>query len=67
MNLYDKKIIKCVKCQKQIGEIDIGTNVVYSICKNCENKQSSRKPVKKEDSIEYSFLNKRMIETIKNV
>ena len=64
MNLYDKKIVSCVKCGKQIGEIDVGTKIVYSICKSCENKNSKRKPIENEDSKKYSFLNKRMVETL---
>jgi len=64
MNLYDKKIVRCVKCEKQIGEIDIGTKIVYSICNSCENKNSKRKPFENNNSKKYGFLNKRMIETV---
>ena len=64
MNLYDKNIVNCVKCGKQIGEIDIGTKIVYSICKSCENKNSARKLYEKKNSKNHNFLNKRMIETL---
>lgn len=62
MNLYDKKLVCCVKCGKQIGEIDLGTKVVYSICHSCEKKTSKNDSFGK-DYENYHFLNKRMIET----
>ena len=64
MNLYDKKIIKCVKCNKQIGEIDIGTKIIYSICQSCHNKNTSRQPNYEKDDQSFDFLNKRLIETV---
>ena len=35
MNIYDKKIIKCTKCNKSIGEIDYDAEIVYPQCGDC--------------------------------
>lgn len=56
MNLYDKKLVKCSKCGKTIGEVEMEVKVVCVVCDKCkiENKQKD---------VSYDFLNKRMIET----
>ncbi len=64
MNLYDKKIIKCVKCNKQLGEIDIGTKIIYSICQSCHDKNTKRQTIEKQKPLSFNFLNKRLIETV---
>ena len=64
MNLYDKKIVRCVKCGKQIGEIDLGTKVVYSVCQSCESKNSEENSFGNKDYKNNERLNKRMIETV---
>ena len=64
MNLYDKKIIKCVKCNKHLGEIDIGTKIIYSICKSCHDKSTNRQSIDKKNPQSFDFLNKRLIETV---
>lgn len=64
MNLYDKKIIKCVKCNKQLGEVDIGTKIIYSICQSCHDKNTNRQTIENEKHSSFDFLNKRMIETV---
>lgn len=54
MNLYDKKMIKCTECGKTVGEIDIKVKVKVVVCDTCQNKKDPS----------YTFLNKRMIETV---
>lgn len=50
-------MIKCIKCGKAVGEIDMEAKVKNAICDNCQVEKNNRK----EPS--YVFLNKRMIET----
>ena len=35
LNIYDTKIIHCIECDKQIGEIDYDAKVIRSICGQC--------------------------------
>ena len=37
MNIYDKKIIRCVSCNKTIGEIDYDAEVTYPQCAYCSD------------------------------
>ena len=37
MNLYDTKIIRCIKCDKHIGEIDYDAEVMRPECGHCAN------------------------------
>lgn len=64
MNLYDKKIVRCIKCDDPVGEIELGTKIVYSICESCENNGENKKNSKLDDKISYDYLNKRMIDTV---
>lgn len=64
MNLYDKKIVKCVKCKKHLGEIDINTKIIYSICQKCQDKNTKRQTIAREHNQSFNFLNKRLIETV---
>jgi len=57
MNLYDKKIVKCSKCGKAVGEIELDVKINSVICKKCKKNTNQ-----KEQS--YNFLNKRMIDTV---
>lgn len=56
MNLYDKKIIKCSRCKKTVGEIDMDVKIVDVVCKNCKKYD--------QNELSYEYLNKRMIETV---
>ncbi|MCH9042033.1 MAG: hypothetical protein IIB80_07760 [Thaumarchaeota archaeon] len=35
MNLYDTKVIRCVRCEKDLGEIDYDANVIRPMCGQC--------------------------------
>ncbi len=37
LNIYDTKIIHCIECDKQIGEIDYDVNVICAICGQCDD------------------------------
>lgn len=37
MNIYDTRIICCVKCEKFIGEIAYDAKVIRPLCGQCEN------------------------------
>ena len=37
MNIYDKKVIKCVICEKDIGEINYDAEVIYPRCGECSD------------------------------
>ena len=36
LNIYDTKMISCIECDKQIGEIDYDANVTNPICGQCD-------------------------------
>ena len=60
MNLYDKQVAKCTKCGKVIGEIEIGSKIVFLVCNKCKNESPASANTQKDS--DYNFLNKRMIE-----
>jgi len=35
LNIYDTKVIRCIKCDKCIGEIDCDSNVIRPMCGQC--------------------------------
>ena len=37
LNIYDTKMISCIQCDKQIGEIDYDANVMHPICGHCDD------------------------------
>lgn len=37
MNIYDKRIIRCSKCDKYIGEADYDAEIILPKCGNCAN------------------------------
>ena len=37
LNIYDTKVISCIECDTQIGEIDFDANVIHPICGQCED------------------------------
>jgi hypothetical protein len=39
LNLYDTKIIRCIECDKSIGEIDYDSNVISPICGQCDDRR----------------------------
>lgn len=39
MNIYDKKQITCSICGKFIGELDVGTSVIFPLCAKCNKKE----------------------------
>lgn len=39
MNIYDKESINCSVCGKMIGEVDIGSKLIFPLCKKCEKKE----------------------------
>ena len=63
MNLYDRKIVNCLKCNHPIGEIEMGSKIIYPICKKCNDKELS-KPNNSMKDKPTQYLTKRMIETI---
>lgn len=63
MNLYDKQIVRCARCKKQLGEIDLDSKVVFSICEKCDSKNPPSKSSHMPNSQDFNFLNKRMIES----
>ena len=40
LNLYDTKTIRCIECDKPIGEIDYDANVISPICGKCDDLRS---------------------------
>jgi len=36
MNLYDRKTVKCIKCDKAFGEIELEVKINSVICKKCK-------------------------------
>jgi len=63
MNLYDKKLVKCIQCKKQLGEIDLDSKVFFPICKKCYSKNSQDRMLQIQNSQNFNFLTKRMIES----
>jgi len=39
LNLYDTKIIRCIECDKSIGEIDYDSNVISPTCGQCDDRR----------------------------
>ncbi|QLH07460.1 hypothetical protein C5F50_10555 [Nitrosopumilus ureiphilus] len=37
MNLYDSKTIRCVQCDKVVGEIDFDAQVIRPMCGQCDD------------------------------
>jgi len=37
MNIYDKKVVRCVRCQRSIGEVDFDAQITYPLCGDCGN------------------------------
>lgn len=37
MNIYDKRIICCSKCDKYIGEVDYDAEIILPKCGKCAN------------------------------
>jgi hypothetical protein len=37
LNLYDTRIIRCVRCQKCLGELDYDAEVMRPLCGQCAN------------------------------
>ena len=37
LNIYDTKTIRCLECDKPIGEIDYDSNVIRPICGPCND------------------------------
>lgn len=63
MNLYDKQIVRCVRCKKQLGEIDLDSKIVFSVCKKCDSGNSLSQFSRIQKPKNFNFLNKRMIES----
>ena len=40
LNIYDTKTIRCIECDKPIGEIDYDANVISPICGKCDDLRS---------------------------
>jgi hypothetical protein len=40
LNIYDTKTIRCIECDKPIGEIDYDANVIHPICGQCDDLRS---------------------------
>lgn len=49
MNMYDTKIVSCVKCGKCIGEIEYDAEIIQSKCGQCAN------PLPEGDKILYTI------------
>lgn len=64
MNLYDRKIVNCLKCNHPIGEIEMGSKIIYPICKKCSDKELSKPDNFFMGDKSTRYLTKRMIETI---
>ena len=39
MNVYDTKQVKCSSCGKFMGELQIGSSVIFPLCKKCDKKE----------------------------
>lgn len=37
MNIYDMKQIRCIKCEKFIGEVDFDAEIIRPLCGRCAN------------------------------
>ena len=35
MNIYDKKQIKCARCDNFVGEVVYNAKIIYPLCGNC--------------------------------
>lgn len=40
MNIYDKKQIKCARCEKFVGEAEINAKIIYPLCGDCADPYS---------------------------
>jgi len=62
LNIYDTKTVRCIECDKPIGEIDYDADVIGPICGQCDD----RKPDVK-DQLSYKMkipTNKKMVKPI---
>lgn len=41
MNIYNTKQIKCSVCGKFIGEVDLGSTLIFPLCSGCNKRQKS--------------------------
>ncbi|NNL59010.1 MAG: universal stress protein [Nitrosopumilus sp.] len=39
MNIYDKEQINCSNCGKFIGELDVGSSMIFTLCAKCTKKE----------------------------
>jgi hypothetical protein len=51
LNLYDTRIIHCVRCEKCLGELDYDAEVIRPLCGKCAN------PLPEGDDILYTVSN----------
>lgn len=35
MNIYDKKVVKCARCNQSIGEVDYDAQIILPKCGKC--------------------------------
>jgi len=51
LNIYDTRMIRCVKCDKCLGELDYDAEVMHPLCGQCAN------PLPEGDDILYAASN----------
>jgi phage FluMu protein Com len=51
MNLYDTIVIRCTKCNKAIGEVESGAEIIFPKCSKCVE------PIPDADKLAYTLSN----------
>lgn len=51
LNIYDTKVIRCIRCNKCLGELDYDAEVIRPLCGQCAN------PLPEGDDILYTVSN----------
>ncbi|MFB5645365.1 MAG: hypothetical protein ACE5R3_02065 [Nitrosopumilaceae archaeon] len=64
MNIYDKKVIRCVQCKKFIGEIDYNATVIFPRCGDCSDPTPHVKDLNYTLKRNYDFPKKQIINTL---
>lgn len=64
MNIYDKKVVKCIQCNKSIGEVDYDSTIVFPRCGNCSDPKPHVDDLNYVLKRNYDFPKKEIVNTV---
>ncbi|RDJ32425.1 MAG: hypothetical protein DWQ18_07885 [Crenarchaeota archaeon] len=64
MNIYDKKVVKCVICEKSIGEVNYDAEIIFPRCGECSDPKPHINDLIVPLERNYNFPKKQVVNTL---